>query len=63
MQKIVFIKEYGMARAGEIFEVENNVAHQLIDKGVACLKSQYKGFDKPQNDKMVTRKKNKIKVK
>jgi len=54
MRKIQF------KNSGKVVEVENNVAHSFIDRGLAVL---YKGFDEPPKDKMVTIKKNKVRKK
>jgi hypothetical protein len=43
---------------GMVYEVENNVAHRLIDQQLAEL---FKGFEEAPRDKMIKRKKVKIK--
>jgi len=54
MQKITFIKNYNGHEAGDTISVRNNIAHGLIDRGIAML-SGYKisGFSRPQVDKMM----------
>lgn len=48
MQKIQYIKNYKDKSIGEIETVENNIAHGLVDNGLARL---YQGelLDKAQN--------------
>lgn len=55
MQKIIFLN------SGKIVEVENNIAHKFIDKGLAVLFKR--GLDKPKKDKMISDKRLKIRKK
>jgi hypothetical protein len=53
MQKII------LNRTGEEMEVDNNVAHAFIDRGLAKLK----GMDKPPKDKTFSLKRSKVRKK
>ena len=54
MQKITFIKNHDGHRIGNTISVSNNVAHGLIDRGIAVL-SGYRSsaFFGPPEDKMM----------
>jgi len=64
MQKIIYIKNYKSHKAGDIEVVENNIAHGLIELGVAKLwtgeKPKKKIFVAPE-DKMMRAETKKIK--
>jgi len=51
MQLVIFKKDYKNYKAGEIVAVENNIAHGLIEKGIAVLYT--KGLFRASRDKMM----------
>lgn len=55
MKKLYLLKDYEGKSKGERVEVENNVAHGLIEKGVAQLKA----LERPKRDKMIKKPKRK----
>jgi len=62
MQKIIYLKDYQNHKKGEVEIVSNNVAHGLIEQGVANLFGyQAEALFKPPVDKMMrtTRRKTK----
>ena len=54
------MRQIKLKSTGEVLEVENNVAHSFIDRGLATLS---KGLDKPKKDKMISLKRKKVRKK
>ena len=66
MQTIIYVKNYQKHKIGDIEIVTNNIAHGLIEMGVARIysreikkeiKEKIKAFRKPPADKMMRPKK------
>ena len=67
MQKIKYIQYYNGRRVDDIESVSNNVAHGLIEKGVAILYKEQEYFNRilssPENKMMGTTGRRKYKTK
>lgn len=63
MQRVKMKKDHSVFVKGMSYIVENNKAHYLIDKGYAKLDKGEKEIEKPTKNKMVNRKKNKVRIK
>lgn len=48
MRKIKFLRNHGDYKRHQVIEVSNNVAHGLIDKGVAKVNKAFKGYRNKQ---------------
>jgi len=53
VQRIIYLKDYKGHKKGEIEIVSNNVAHGLIELGVAKIATKRKSLRKPPMDRMM----------
>lgn len=60
--KVKLIKDYAEEKRGRIIEVTKNVAHGLIEQGIAKI-VEVKSFVKKRRDKMMRRTNKKVKTK
>lgn len=60
--KVKLIKDFAEEKRGRIIEVTKNVAHGLIEQGIAKI-VEVKSFVKKRRDKMMRRTNKKVKTK